>query len=184
MESPNSSRISRNGSIPCRSWFSGDVLAAGFLSDRIEGPDLHRVDSGFGQIARQSARAPSENRYGRSRCCKCGSTRATRHRATGTPACRHLAGQVPERDIHGADGAHLRPRPAAERDRLKHVRPQPVDRDGSRPINTGARARWMIADSASGCGYVSPSPTSPASVWIRTHSHWIGPACTVTPRGR
>jgi hypothetical protein len=40
---------------------------------------------------------------------------------------RHLAGQVPEGDIHGADGAHLGARPAAERHRLQHIRPQPVD---------------------------------------------------------
>ena len=105
----------------------GDVLASSFLSDRIERPDLHRVDSEFRQFARQPrglrqkidmvvAGVVSADR--RARCAA--EQLVYRH-------VRHFSGQVPERDIHRADGAHLGARPAAKRNRLEHIRPQPVD---------------------------------------------------------
>ena len=85
-----------------------------------------------------------------------------------------FAGEIPERDIHCADGAHFGAGPAAEGDGLQHVGPQPVDlrRIAAQQHGRERTVHYGLFGFGMRIGFAETD--QPLSVWMRTHNHWMG----------
>ena len=105
-------------------------VAARLLRHRVERPDLHRRDAVSQQTRCQL------DRFGEKAQMIVAGVVGAYPVARGAAEqlvdrlAHHFARQIPQRHIHGRNGAHLRPGPARVRDGVKHRSPKPVNPGG------------------------------------------------------